>query len=49
HARRGCGAKLTVRKTRTRPVRTLHVGPFRAREVFLLCDCSGRFLTKFTG
>jgi len=34
----GCGAKLTVRKTRTRTVSTLQVGPFRAREVFLLCD-----------
>jgi len=33
----GCGAKLTVRKTRTRTVSTLQVGPFRAREVFLHC------------
>jgi len=38
----GCGAKLTIRKTRTRTVRTLHVGPFRAREVFLLCKPCGR-------
>jgi predicted RNA-binding Zn-ribbon protein involved in translation (DUF1610 family) len=36
-----CGAKLTVRKTRTRTVSTLHVGPFRAREVFLLCNSCG--------
>ncbi len=33
----GCGTKLTVRKTRTRTCSTLHLGPFRAREVFLLC------------
>jgi len=38
----GCGAKLSIRKTRTRTVRTLHVGPFRAREVFLLCNPCGR-------
>ncbi|MDA0989846.1 MAG: transposase [Verrucomicrobia bacterium] len=37
----GCGATLTVRKTRTRTVSTLHVGPFRAREVFLHCDACG--------
>ena len=37
----GCGFKLTVRKTRTRTVSTLHVGPFRAREVFLLCNSCG--------
>jgi hypothetical protein len=37
-----CRAKLTIRKTRTRTVRTLHVGPFRAREVFLLCKPCGR-------
>jgi len=34
----GCGATLTICKTRTRTVRTLHVGPFRAREVFLCCQ-----------
>jgi len=33
----GCGAKVTVLKTRTRTVSTLQVGPFRAREVFLRC------------
>jgi hypothetical protein len=38
----GCGAKLTVRKTRTRTVSTLHLGPFRAREVFLLCKSCGQ-------
>lgn len=38
----GCGAKLTVRKTRTRAVSTLHLGPFLAREVFLLCNACGR-------
>ena len=37
----GCGATLTVRKTRTRTVNTLHVGPFRAREVFLRCNGCG--------
>lgn len=37
----GCGATLTVRKTRTRTVSTLHVGPLRAREVFLHCDACG--------
>jgi len=37
----GCGATLMVRKTRTRTVSTLHVGPFRAREVFLHCDHCG--------
>lgn len=38
----GCGAKFTVRKTRTRTVSTLHLGPFRAREVFLLCKSCAR-------
>ena len=38
----GCGVKLTVRKTRTRFVSTLHVGHFRAREVFLLCNSCGQ-------
>ncbi len=33
-----CGARLTTRKTRTRSVSTLHLGPFQAREVFLLCN-----------
>jgi len=37
----GCGATLTVRKTRTRTVSTLHVGPFRARDVFLHCHACG--------
>lgn len=33
----GCGAKLTVRKTRTRTVHTLQVGALRAREILLHC------------
>jgi len=33
----GCGGELKVLKTRTRTVSTLHVGRFRAREVFLIC------------
>lgn len=33
----GCGGELKVRKTRTRTISTLHVGRFRAREVFLRC------------
>lgn len=33
-----CGTKLRVRKTRTRTVSTLHLGPFQAREVFLFCN-----------
>jgi len=37
----GCGAKRTVRKTRARTVSTLHLGPFRAREVFLRCNACG--------
>jgi hypothetical protein len=32
-----CEGDLKVLKTRTRTVSTLHVGPFRAREVFLRC------------
>jgi len=32
-----CGGELKVLKTRTRTVSTLHVGPFLAREVFMLC------------
>ncbi len=37
----GCDAKLTIRKTSTRSVSTLHLGPFRAREVVLRCNgCS---------
>ena len=31
-----------MQKTRIRTVSTLHVGRFRAREVFLLCDACGR-------
>ena len=37
-----CGGELKVRKTRTRMVSTLHVGRFRAREVFLICESCGR-------
>ncbi len=37
-----CGTKLRVRKTRTRSVSTLHLGPFQAREVFLLCNTCAR-------
>lgn len=37
-----CGCALTVQKTRTRTVSTLHVGCFRAREVFLECKPCGR-------
>ena len=37
----GCGSDLNVRKTRIRTVSTLHVGAFRAREVFLLCNGCG--------
>lgn len=33
---------MKVRKTRTRTVSTLHVGRFRAREVFLICKPCGR-------
>ncbi len=36
-----CGCELKVRKTRTRTVSTLHVGRFRAREVFLICKPCG--------
>ena len=32
-----CGAGLKVSKTRIRKVSTLHIGEFRAREVFLRC------------
>ncbi len=38
----GCGAKATVCITRARTVSTLHLGPFRAREVFLVCNACGR-------
>jgi len=38
----GCEGDLKVRKTRTRTVSTLHIGQFRAREVFLLCNACGR-------
>lgn len=37
-----CGAALKVQKTRARTVSTLHVGHFRAREVFLECEPCGR-------
>jgi len=37
----GCGTDLMVLKTHMRAVSTLHVGPFRAREVFLLCNSCG--------
>ena len=37
----GCGSDLKVRKTRTRTVSTLHLGRFRAREVFLTCKPCG--------
>jgi hypothetical protein len=33
-----CAEKLKVSKTRMRTLSTLHVGRFRAREVFLLCN-----------
>jgi len=36
-----CGCALKVQKTRTRSVSTLHVGAFRAREVFLACERCG--------
>lgn len=36
-----CGCELKVQKTRTRTVSTLHVGRFRAREVFLTCKPCG--------
>jgi len=32
-----CGCELKVQKTRPRTVNTLHVGRFRAREVFMTC------------
>lgn len=38
----GCATALTVQKTRTRTVSTLHVGCFRAREVVLACEPCGR-------
>jgi len=37
-----CGCELKVQKTRTRTVSTLHVGRFRAKEVFLVCEACGR-------
>ena len=37
----GCEGELKVSKTRTRTVSTLHVGRFRAREVFLICKRRG--------
>jgi hypothetical protein len=36
-----CGCELKVHKTRIRTVSTLHVGQFRAREVFLNCRTCG--------
>ena len=36
-----CGSDLNVQKTRTRSISTLHVGRFRAREVFLTCKSCG--------
>lgn len=36
-----CGRDLNVQKTRTRSISTLHIGPFRAREVFLACKSCG--------
>jgi hypothetical protein len=38
-----CGTRstLNVQKTRTRSISTLHVGRFRAREVFLTCKSCG--------
>lgn len=36
-----CGDDLKVQKTRTRKVSTLHVGIFRAKEVFLECKSCG--------
>jgi hypothetical protein len=36
-----CGHDLNVQKTRTRSISTLHVGRFRAREVFLTCKWCG--------
>ncbi len=36
-----CGGDLNVQKTRTRSISTLHVGRFRAREVFLTCKSCG--------
>jgi hypothetical protein len=36
-----CGRDLNVQKTRTRLISTLHVGRFRAREVFLACKSCG--------
>ncbi len=36
-----CGSHLNVQKTRTRSISTLHVGRFRAQEVFLTCKSCG--------
>jgi hypothetical protein len=38
----GCGGELKVLKTRRRSVSTLHVGRFRARELFLDCKSCGQ-------
>ena len=37
-----CGCELKVQKTRPRTVNTLHVGRFRAREVFMVCKSCGQ-------
>lgn len=37
-----CGGGLNVLKTRIRTVSTLHIGQFRAREVFMTCKQCGR-------
>jgi len=36
-----CGRELKVQKTRSRLISTLHIGPFRACEVFLTCKSCG--------
>ena len=42
-----CGVQLKVLKTRTRQVVTLHIGPFRARELVLVCDkCRQTFASE---
>lgn len=37
----GCGGALKVQKTRARTVSTLHVGPFQAKETFMVCKPCG--------
>ena len=42
-----CGVLLKALKTRTRSVVTLHIGPFRARELVLICDkCRRTFASE---